>query len=121
LSSSSIRFYRFFDFVVELALTFERVFRGVATLGQLRAFVVESRSTFLDDLFFKSEVEQRAGRRDPLIVHDVELRFREGRRDLRPAPQLCDRSGPASNNRLNPKTKTANPDGRRVKVDELVS
>ena len=45
-------------------------------------FVIKPRTAFLDDLLLEGEIEQRAGRRDAFVIHDVELGFRERGRDF---------------------------------------
>ncbi len=71
-----------FDFFVERGIVFQRFLRRIAALRQLRAFVVQPGTAFLDDLFFEREIEQRAGRGNSLVIHDVELGLGERRRDF---------------------------------------
>src|SRR6058998_307584 len=65
-----------------LLVVLQDFFCGIATLGKLRAFVVQPRAALFDDLFLQSDIEQCAGRGDSLVVHDVELGLRKRRRDL---------------------------------------
>src|SRR2546423_7781452 len=101
-------FDRGLDLFVERGVVFQRVFAGIATLGKLSAFVAEPRASLLDNLFFERKIEERAGRGNPLVVHDVDLRFGEWRRDFvlhhfhaRPVAgdntvRLFDRANPAN-------------------------
>src|SRR5882724_38362 len=70
------------DLFVKRGIVLQRVFTGIATLGELRAFVAEPRAALLDDLFLEREIEERPGRGNTLVVHDVELGFGERRRDF---------------------------------------
>src|SRR5213592_291250 len=77
-----LRFDRRLDLVVKRLIVFQDFFRGVATLGKLRAFVVQPRAALFDDLFLQSNIEECSGRGDSLVVHDVELGLRKRRRDF---------------------------------------
>ena len=46
------------------------------------ALVTQPGTPFFDDLLLQREIEQGASRRNSLVVHDIELRFCEGRRDF---------------------------------------
>src|SRR5207237_3975037 len=72
-----LRLNRCLDLFVKRRVVLQRVLAGIASLRELRAFVAEPRATFLDNLFFEREIEQGAGRGNPLVIHDVELRFGE--------------------------------------------
>src|SRR6266496_3042139 len=77
-----LRFDRRLDLVVKRLIVFQNFFGGVATLGKLRAFVIQPRAALFDNLLFQRHVEKGAGRGDSLVVHDVELRFGKWRRDF---------------------------------------
>src|SRR5712691_4429513 len=65
--------HRGLDFFVERLVVFQDFFRRIAPLRQLRAFVIQPRTTLLDDLFFQRKIEKRAGQGNAFVVHDVEL------------------------------------------------
>src|SRR4029450_2694869 len=75
-------FDRRLDFFVERLVVFQNLFRRVAALGELCTLIIQPGTTFFDDLFFQREIEQRASRRNPLVIHDVELRFGNRRGSL---------------------------------------
>src|SRR5205085_4597693 len=69
-----LRLNRCLDLFIQRRIVFQRVFAGIAPLGELGAFVAEPRAALLDDLFLEREIEQGAGRGNPLVIHDVEFR-----------------------------------------------
>src|SRR3954471_14269394 len=77
-----LRLNRGLDLLVERRVALQCFFCGITTLRELRAFIVQPRPAFLDDLFLERQIEQRPRRRNSLVIHDVELRFSERRRDL---------------------------------------
>src|SRR6266404_4893022 len=76
------RFDRVLDFFVKRAIVLQCFFRSVASLRQLCALVIQPGTALFDNLFFQSQIEKCAGRGNALVVHDVELGFRERRRDF---------------------------------------
>src|ERR1051325_680022 len=68
-------FHRVLDFLVESGIVLKRFLRRVATLGQLRSFVIKPRTAFLDDLFLQGEIEERAHGRNAFVIRDIELSF----------------------------------------------
>src|SRR5687767_13211239 len=63
-------------------VVFEELLDVLAPLAEAIATVGEPGAALFDDLPFDRQVEQVPLLRDPLAVHDVELRFAERRRDL---------------------------------------
>src|SRR5436309_8803173 len=64
-----LRFDRRLDLLVKRFVVFQNFFRGVATLGKLRAFIVQPRAALFDDLFLQGDIEKGAGRGNSLVVH----------------------------------------------------
>ena len=50
------------NFFVQRLVVLQNFFRSITALGKLCALVVQPGTTFLDNLFFQGEIEQRAGR-----------------------------------------------------------
>src|ERR1022692_1689374 len=70
------------DLFRELGLFPERLLGRVAALADELALVGDPSPLLLENPVLEAEVEEGAGRRDALVVHDVELDLREGRGDL---------------------------------------
>lgn len=71
-----------FDFGIQGGVRLECVFGGIASLGDLSAFVADPGAAFLEDVFFEGEIQKGAGRGNALVIHDVEFRFGEWRSDF---------------------------------------
>src|ERR1700690_1037844 len=70
------------DLFGELRLLPDRLLGSVAPLADQLALIGDPCTLFLEHLVFDPEVEKRAGGRDALVVHDVELALGEGRGNL---------------------------------------
>lgn len=71
-----------FDFRIEGGVGFENLLGGVASLGDLGAFVADPGAAFFEDVFFESEIQEGTGGGNSLVIHDVEFRFGKRRGDF---------------------------------------